>query len=129
MPIPPDRQRSDRSPPNSSWQMAKGPVVIRNFEHHVDDSTIWLVSTSIFKRTHCGGSKASRLSIYSTNHTRVLAALHLFRELPRRKGTAHLQTSISSTGFKSRPYGTAISVTNNYTKWAVCLIVFNIQKI
>ncbi|GFX45488.1 hypothetical protein TNCV_2740251 [Trichonephila clavipes] len=29
----------------------------------------------------------------------------------------HLQTSMSSPGFKPRPYGTAVSVANHYTRW------------
>ncbi|GFV58168.1 hypothetical protein TNCV_687751 [Trichonephila clavipes] len=53
-----------------------------------------------------------------TNHTRGLAARRLFRVAPRRNGTIYLQTSMSSPGFKPRPYGTVVIVDNHYTGWA-----------
>ncbi|GFW72377.1 uncharacterized protein TNCV_704141 [Trichonephila clavipes] len=37
---------------------------------------------------------------------------------PCRKGTIHLQTSMSSPGFEPSPYGTAVSIANHYTGWA-----------
>ncbi|GFT50890.1 hypothetical protein TNCV_1148171, partial [Trichonephila clavipes] len=51
-----------------------------------------------------GWPGASHLS--STNHTRGLVARRLFRVPPCRKGTIHLQTSMSS-GFEPSLYGTA----------------------
>ncbi|GFW78676.1 probable hydroxyacid-oxoacid transhydrogenase, mitochondrial [Trichonephila clavipes] len=53
---------------------------------------------------------------------RGLAARLLFRVPPCCKGTIHLQTSVPSPGFKLKPYGTAVSVTNHYTRWAANLI-------
>ncbi|GFV94539.1 hypothetical protein TNCV_3826061 [Trichonephila clavipes] len=53
------------------------------FEHLADNSTIWLVYSSILRE------KASP----STNLTRELVARWLFRVPPSRKGTIHLQTS------------------------------------
>ncbi|GFY08118.1 hypothetical protein TNCV_1355321 [Trichonephila clavipes] len=47
----------------------------------------------------------------STHHTRGLAARRLFRVPPCRKGTIHLQTSMSSPGFEPSTYGTAASLT------------------
>ncbi|GFW91426.1 hypothetical protein TNCV_3375921 [Trichonephila clavipes] len=57
-----------------------------------------------------------------TNHTRGLAARRLFRVLQCRKGTIHLQTSMSSPGFEPSPYGIAVSVANHYTGWVTNLI-------
>ncbi|GFX05707.1 acetoacetyl-CoA synthetase [Trichonephila clavipes] len=53
-----------------------------------------------------GWSGASRLSSTSTNLTRGLEARRLFRVPPCRKGTIHLQTSVSSPGFEPSSYGT-----------------------
>ncbi|GFV14459.1 hypothetical protein TNCV_165861 [Trichonephila clavipes] len=66
-----------------------------------------------FQGEHCGGGQKP-----STNHTRGLAARRLISVLPCRKGTIHLQTSMSSPGFEPSPYGTAVSVANHYTGWA-----------
>ncbi|GFW43584.1 hypothetical protein TNCV_4769361 [Trichonephila clavipes] len=96
--------------------MEKGyvaPVVNRIFEHHTGDSTIWLVSTPILKEDTWDG----HLSIPSTNPTRGLAARRLFRVPPCREGTIHLQTSMSSPGFKPSPNGTAVSIPNHSTGW------------
>ncbi|GFX62425.1 hypothetical protein TNCV_1381501 [Trichonephila clavipes] len=60
-----------------------------------------------------GWSGASHLYSTSTNHTRGLAARRLFRVPPYRKGTIHLQTSMSSPGFEPSPYGIAVSVANH----------------
>ncbi|GFY07437.1 uncharacterized protein TNCV_5086221 [Trichonephila clavipes] len=57
----------------------------------------------------------------STNHTRGLAARRLFRVPPCRKGTIHLQTSMSSPGFEPSLYGIAVSVANHYTGWVTRL--------
>ncbi|GFV02397.1 uncharacterized protein TNCV_1023251 [Trichonephila clavipes] len=65
-----------------------------------------------------GWSGASHLSSPSINHTRGLAARRLFRVPPCRKGTIHLQTSMSSPGFEPSPYGIAVSVANHHTGWA-----------
>ncbi|GFU62816.1 hypothetical protein TNCV_4278991 [Trichonephila clavipes] len=46
--------------------------------------------------------------------------LCLDRELeypPCGKGTTHLQTHMPSLGFKPRPYGAAVSITNHYNGW------------
>ncbi|GFU88869.1 hypothetical protein TNCV_4445441 [Trichonephila clavipes] len=56
----------------------------------------------------------------ATNFTRGLVARRLFRVPPCYEGTIHLQTSMSSPGFESRPYGTAVSV-DHYTGWATTL--------
>ncbi|GFU86691.1 hypothetical protein TNCV_2881111 [Trichonephila clavipes] len=66
-----------------------------------------------------GGQIASHLSSPSTNHMRGLAARQLFRVPPCRKDTIHLQTSMSSPEFEPIPYGTAVSVANHYTGWAI----------
>ncbi|GFV83325.1 hypothetical protein TNCV_1900511 [Trichonephila clavipes] len=62
-------------------------------------------------------SGASHLSSPSTNHTRGLVARRLFRVPPCRKGSIHLQTSMSSPGFEPSPYTTAVSVANHYSGW------------
>ncbi|GFS55560.1 hypothetical protein TNCV_1627751 [Trichonephila clavipes] len=77
-----------------------------------------LGSTTILRKNTLGMVRGFPLSSSSTNLTRGLAVRWLFRVLPCRKGTIHLQTSSSSPGFESRPYGTAISFTNHYTGWA-----------
>ncbi|GFW88039.1 hypothetical protein TNCV_217111 [Trichonephila clavipes] len=94
------------------------PVVIRSFEHHTCDSTIWLISTPILRENSWGWSGASRPSNPSTNHMRGLAAQRLIRVPQCRKGTIHLQTSMSSPGFERSKYGTTVSVANHYTCWA-----------
>ncbi|GFT65015.1 hypothetical protein TNCV_4465861 [Trichonephila clavipes] len=45
---------------------------------------------------------------------RGLAARRLFRVPPCREGTIHLQTSMPSLVFESRP---SVSVTNHYNRW------------
>ncbi|GFU21397.1 hypothetical protein TNCV_891411 [Trichonephila clavipes] len=92
--------------------------VSRSFEHHTDDSTIWLVSTPILREDTWGRSGASHLSSPSTNLTRGHAARRLSVVPPCSDGTIHLQTSISSPGFKPRPYGTGASFANYETGWA-----------
>ncbi|GFX97760.1 hypothetical protein TNCV_456391 [Trichonephila clavipes] len=96
--------------------MTKGyitPVVSSSFEHHIGDSTIWLVSPLILMEDTWGGQGPS------TNHPRGLASRRLFIVPTSREGTIHLQTSMSSPGFKSRPYSTAVSVANHYTGWVI----------
>ncbi|GFV00228.1 hypothetical protein TNCV_3322791 [Trichonephila clavipes] len=111
--MPPDRQRPDRGPRNSSWQRTKRqlPLAIA-FERHTGDRTISLVSTPILRE---GTWVWSHHSSFSANPTRGLAARQLFIVLPCREGTIHLQTSMSSPGFEPRAYGTAVSVANHYT--------------
>ncbi|GFV74520.1 hypothetical protein TNCV_5129621 [Trichonephila clavipes] len=69
-----------------------------------------------------GVVQASNISSPSTNLTRGPAARRLFKVPPCREGTIHdtihLQTSMSSPGFKPSPNGTAVSVANHYTGWA-----------
>ncbi|GFV62119.1 hypothetical protein TNCV_4109221 [Trichonephila clavipes] len=79
------------------------PVASRSFEHHTGVSTIWMISSPILRENSWGWSGATDL-------TRGLAALRLFRVAPCRKGTIHLQASMSSPGFEPSPYGTAVSV-------------------
>ncbi|GFX13389.1 retrovirus-related Pol polyprotein from transposon TNT 1-94 [Trichonephila clavipes] len=74
---------------------------------------IWLKN----REKTLGWSGAFHLSSPSTNHTR-LEARRLFRVPPCHKGTIHLQTSMSSPGFKRSPYGITVSVANHYTGWA-----------
>ncbi|GFU83318.1 hypothetical protein TNCV_3739291 [Trichonephila clavipes] len=102
---------SDRGPRNSSLQGAS------SFEHHTGDSTIWLDTTSIFRGNTLGWSGTSHFSSPSTNLTRGLATRRLFRVPPCRKGTLPLQTHMPSPGFELRLNGTAVSVTNRYTRW------------
>ncbi|GFV21248.1 hypothetical protein TNCV_183991 [Trichonephila clavipes] len=49
--------------------------------------------------------------------TRGLVARRLFRVPSGRKGTIHLQTSMSSPGFEPSPYSTVVRVANRYTGW------------
>ncbi|GFX36021.1 hypothetical protein TNCV_4215431 [Trichonephila clavipes] len=66
----------------------------------------------------CGRkSRPSHLFSLSTSHTRGHAARRLFRVSPCRKGTIHLQISMSSPGFEPFHYGTAVSVANHYNDW------------
>ncbi|GFX17811.1 uncharacterized protein TNCV_2292601 [Trichonephila clavipes] len=107
--------KSDRGPRNSSRLRARifTSVVSLSFEHHAGDSTILLGSTPNLEGEIPGSGQGP-----STNHTRGLAARRLFRVPPCRKGTIHLQTSMSSPRFEPSPYGTAVSVANHYTGWA-----------
>ncbi|GFU70238.1 hypothetical protein TNCV_903801 [Trichonephila clavipes] len=57
-------------------------------------------------------SEASCFSSPYTNLTRGFASRLLFRVPHCHEGTIHLQASMPSPGFKPRPYGTSVSVTN-----------------
>ncbi|GFT06503.1 hypothetical protein TNCV_3356291 [Trichonephila clavipes] len=103
------------------------PVVNRSFEHHTGDSTNQLVSTPILREDTWGWSGASHLPTPSTNHTRGLVARRLFKVSPCFKGTIHLQTSMSSSGFKHSPHGTPVSVANHYTGWATNDIPYELK--
>ncbi|GFW69539.1 hypothetical protein TNCV_488851 [Trichonephila clavipes] len=59
---------------------------------------------------HLGGGQGP-----SINLTRGVAARRIFRVFPRRDGSIHLQTSMPSLGFKSRPN---VSITNHFSGWA-----------
>ncbi|GFV74530.1 hypothetical protein TNCV_5129721 [Trichonephila clavipes] len=74
-------------------------------------------SNAVKEGEHPGECQRPPASSPSTNLTRGFATRWLFRVLPCRAGTIHLQTSMSS-GFKPSPYGTAASVANHYTGWA-----------
>ncbi|GFY02989.1 hypothetical protein TNCV_979941 [Trichonephila clavipes] len=78
-------------------------------------------------RTPWRWSGTSHLSSLSTHLTRGLVARRLFRVPPCRESTIHLQTSMPSLGFKSRPYPTAVSVTNSYTGWMARVQLKNIE--
>ncbi|GFW86713.1 hypothetical protein TNCV_2808681 [Trichonephila clavipes] len=52
----------------------------------------------------------------SSNLTRRLVARRLFSVPPCHESTKHLQTHMPSPGFESRPFGTAVSVVNHYTR-------------
>ncbi|GFX24444.1 hypothetical protein TNCV_992591 [Trichonephila clavipes] len=75
------------------------PVVSRSFEHHAGDSTIWLSSFPFLRENPLGWSETSHLSSPSSS-----------------TGTIHLQTSLPSPEFEPKPYGTAVSVGNHYTR-------------
>ncbi|GFW47831.1 hypothetical protein TNCV_251601 [Trichonephila clavipes] len=75
-------------------------------------------NTCVVEEGNPEGGKGLPLSSPSTNHTRGLAARRLFRVPPCRKGTIHLQASMSSPGFESSPYGITVSVANHYAGWA-----------
>ncbi|GFU08379.1 hypothetical protein TNCV_4963001 [Trichonephila clavipes] len=83
------------------------PVVSLSREHHAGDG-----------RKPWEWSGTFNIPSPSTNHTRGLAARRLFIVPPCRKGTIHLQTSMSSPGFEPSPYGIAVSVANRYAGWA-----------
>ncbi|GFU49788.1 hypothetical protein TNCV_2930561 [Trichonephila clavipes] len=80
-----------------------------------------LVPPQFWGRTLWGWSGVFHLSSSSTNLTRGLAAHWLFRVPPCHEGI-HLQISMPSTGFKPRPYGIAVNVTNHYTGWVASAI-------
>ncbi|GFY25500.1 hypothetical protein TNCV_2486201 [Trichonephila clavipes] len=76
----------------------------------------------MLKENALGCLGATHLSSTSTNLTRGLVAQRLFKLPPYREGTIHLQTSIPSLGFEPRSDGTADSVANHYTGWAIGVI-------
>ncbi|GFW14259.1 hypothetical protein TNCV_3548481 [Trichonephila clavipes] len=90
----------------------------RSLEHPAGDSTIWLGCTTILRENtlRVVGDLSSLFPC--SNLTRGLAARRLFRAPPCREGTIRLQTSMPSLGFEPRPYGTAVSVVNQYNGWA-----------
>ncbi|GFW33316.1 hypothetical protein TNCV_2859931 [Trichonephila clavipes] len=110
---------SDRGPRNSSRQKTTcTPVVIRIFEHHAGDSTFWLGSTPILKVVPGDGQGLPPL-FPSVNLTRGLVARRLFRVPPCHESTTHLQTSMPSLRYESRPNHTAVNVTNCNIKKAI----------
>ncbi|GFT87239.1 hypothetical protein TNCV_2310341 [Trichonephila clavipes] len=74
-------------------------------------------SSPILKENNPESGKRPPTSL-PTNLKRGLVAQRLFRVPQCREGTIHLQTFIPSPGFELRPCGTAVSVTNHYTRWA-----------
>ncbi|GFT70459.1 hypothetical protein TNCV_2658811 [Trichonephila clavipes] len=55
-------------------------------------------------------------------HKRTCGSTAIY-STPRRKGTIHLQTSMSSPGFESRSFVTEASVANHYTGWVTVLLL------
>ncbi|GFS66272.1 hypothetical protein TNCV_3855911 [Trichonephila clavipes] len=95
------------------------PVVNRSLEHHLGDYTILARFHPNFEGEHQReGQGTPYFSSPSTNITIGFAVSRLIRVPSCRKGTMHLQTSISSSVFEPRPYGTAVSVANHYTGWS-----------
>ncbi|GFT71986.1 hypothetical protein TNCV_2516171 [Trichonephila clavipes] len=70
-----------------------------------------------------GWSEASYLSTPSTNRTKGFATRRLFRVLPCREGTIHLQIPMSSPGFEPSLYEIAVSVANHYTGRTTVIIL------
>ncbi|GFT00533.1 hypothetical protein TNCV_140931 [Trichonephila clavipes] len=88
-------------------------LVSCSLEHHASDSKFWLVSTPILRENTLGEVRGFPPLSPSTNLARGLVSQRLFRMSPCRENCIHLQTFISSPGFKTRPYGTeSASLTN-----------------
>ncbi|GFY17267.1 hypothetical protein TNCV_1090411 [Trichonephila clavipes] len=90
--MPPDRQRPDRGSRNSSWQRAK----------------LVAVALSTMQVTERFGSVPPQFKGRTLGVVRGLPPLFPFHqphERTCRKGTIHLQTSMSSAGFEPSPYG------------------------
>ncbi|GFV61118.1 piggyBac transposable element-derived protein 4 [Trichonephila clavipes] len=77
----------------------------RSFEPHEVDSMIWLVSTLILRKSPLGGGQRPPSNLTGGPSCR--------------KDTIHLQTSMPFPGIEASPYGTAVSVANYYTGWAI----------
>ncbi|GFW03498.1 hypothetical protein TNCV_3020101 [Trichonephila clavipes] len=114
-----------QSPPvGLVWKFEKGSasfLVLMNYG--VKQKRFCSVSSQFSGRKTWRWPGASHLSSLSTSLTRRLAAQRLFRVVPCREGTIHLQISMPSPGFEPRPYGSSLSITNYYTGWAACVIV------
>ncbi|GFX17491.1 hypothetical protein TNCV_3410911 [Trichonephila clavipes] len=101
---------SDQDPQNSSWQRTRCMSIFsRNFENHAENSPFWFSSTKILKKNPQGWSGAFNLSSPSTNLTRELGALRLFKVPPCRN-----IISMNSPEFEPKSYGTAINFANHY---------------
>ncbi|GFT57137.1 hypothetical protein TNCV_1691691 [Trichonephila clavipes] len=88
-------------------------IVSRTFQYHTGGRTIWLVSTPILTENTLGIVRVlPPLFPFHQPQERTCGSQGLFKVLPWRKSTIHLQTSMPSPGYKPRPYGTAVSVTN-----------------
>ncbi|GFU75578.1 uncharacterized protein TNCV_2862931 [Trichonephila clavipes] len=97
---------SDRGPRISSRQSVRfTPVIVRSFEHHAGDSTIYVSSSVILKENTLEGSRQGdyHLSFSTTNLTRRFAVRRLFGMSPCPTSTIHLQTSMLSSGFEPKP--------------------------
>ncbi|GFV32768.1 hypothetical protein TNCV_3312491 [Trichonephila clavipes] len=96
--------RSTVGPGNSSWQGSSyTPDVIRSFEHHTGESTIWLSSTPILRENNLWrSSEASHLFSPSTN----------------------LKTGLMAR----RPNGTGARVTIRYTRWVADYLLSSAQR-
>ncbi|GFV46854.1 hypothetical protein TNCV_1938771 [Trichonephila clavipes] len=113
---------SDPGKRNSSWQETICTLVVsRSLEHHTGERYDLARFHPNFKGEDPGGVPgASHLISPSTNLTKGIAAVWLFRVLTCRKGIIHLQPPLSSPGFEPWLYATTVSITNYYIgswKW------------
>ncbi|GFV42737.1 hypothetical protein TNCV_840921 [Trichonephila clavipes] len=86
-------------------------AVSRSFERHTADNYDLVRFHLNFEGEHPRDGK--RLPSPFTNLMRGPVARRVFRASPRRKSIIHLQTSMPSSGFKPKPYGTVVNVTNH----------------
>ncbi|GFW57836.1 hypothetical protein TNCV_2927551 [Trichonephila clavipes] len=78
-------------------------------------------SYKTYRESNDGDSQQSTMSqglpsLFPFHQSHERFARRLFRVPPCRAGTIHFQTSMPSSGFEPKPYGTAVSVTNHYTE-------------
>ncbi|GFY14348.1 hypothetical protein TNCV_1021131 [Trichonephila clavipes] len=68
-------------------------------------------------RTSGGGQRPPNFLPFHQPPERTCSSMAI-QSTPCHKGSINLQTSMLSPGFESRPYETAVSVTNYYIRWS-----------
>ncbi|GFT79387.1 hypothetical protein TNCV_604091 [Trichonephila clavipes] len=96
-------------------------VVSHSFVHHSSDSTILLDSTIILRKNILGVVRGFlHLVPFHLAHERTCDSTAI-QSTPMPQRPIYLEACMPSSGFKPRPYGTAVSVTNHETGWvALC---------
>ncbi|GFY10345.1 hypothetical protein TNCV_2630221 [Trichonephila clavipes] len=110
--IPPDRQRRNQGPQNSSCKGLSDAC--RSFEHHTGDRTILTHSNPNFEGEHPGNGQGPPDSLPLPPTSREDLRLDGYLKNPH-AAKVHLQASMSSLGFERSPNGTAVSVVNHST--------------
>ncbi|GFU92369.1 hypothetical protein TNCV_823951 [Trichonephila clavipes] len=108
---------SDQSPRNSSRLEARFLCMSLTLALSIMQVTVRFCRfLSNFEGEHPGGGKGPHLSSLPIYFMRGPAARRAFRLPPCGEDTIHLETTMSFPGFEPKHYGTAVSITNLYTR-------------
>ncbi|GFT77031.1 hypothetical protein TNCV_1099211 [Trichonephila clavipes] len=107
--MPPDWQRPDRGPRNSSWQKGlhvRLSLVVALGSTSMTQQYNYASFRPNFERKPGGGQRPPTSLLLPPTLREDLLPRRLSRVPPCHKGTIHLQTPMPSPGFEPRPYGT-----------------------